>query len=39
MTACTLLLVAGAVVLDQRVGHKDVAADLVAPGDLILHAL
>ena len=32
-------LVAGAVVLDQRVGHKDVAADLVAPGDLILHAL
>ena len=29
----------GAVILDQRVGHKDVAADLVAPGDLVLHAL
>src|SRR5699024_11609660 len=32
-------LVAGAVVLDHGVGHKDIAADLVAPGDLVLDAL
>ena len=32
-------LVVGAVVLDHGVGHEHIAADLVAPGDLVLHAL
>ena len=32
-------LVVGAVVLDHRVGHEDVGADLVAPCDLVLDAL
>ena len=32
-------LVVGAVILDHGVGHEHIAADLVAPGDLILHAL
>ena len=32
-------LVVGTVILDHGVGHEHIAADLVAPGDLILHAL
>ena len=32
-------LIAGAVVLDQGVGHEHVGADLAAPGDLLLLAL
>ena len=32
-------LVVGAVILDHGIGHEDIAADLVAPSDLILDAL
>ena len=32
-------LVVGAVILDHGVGHEHIAADLVAPCDLVLHAL
>ena len=31
--------IAGAMIFHQRVGHKHIAADLMTPGDLILHAL